>query len=424
MKTERVSGFVELIRPHEVGGWVFRPDRPSDHLTVEILCADQQIASAIASSFREDLRRAGIGKGDHAFSIKLPTALSAKALLSIRVMAILSDGTRALVPALPTALSPAILSAADVGDVPADGALLIDPAFGQGPGRSGPARPCQTQLVAKYLAESSRSLAEVALNVIDEQQRPVFVLGSARSGTTAVSSALLKTSYYQGFGEGHIMPLARALFLTCSGYYKDSSNALQNGTHLRHIPQTVFEMSIRSMFINVARSTFSKPHWVDKTPSAAMVYSAPLLREMWPNARFIFLRRRAVENVVSRLRKFPETLLRNHCSDWAAVMEGWLKVREELADVSIEVEHLNLAHQPAVIGEQVGDFLGLPADVRDKFIDALISDRPEQTSEAPTRVYKLEELGWTREDLERLRTICGPMMEAYGYSFDHAPVHD
>jgi hypothetical protein len=385
----KVRGFVEVIRPDEVLGWAFRPDRPDDHLLIEIRCDDQKIAEARASSFRDDLLRAGIGKGDHAFVAKLSSGLSPTALLSATVVAVPSDGDPVLVPALRDVLV-------------------------------GPAGPRQTQILAGRIASSSPPLRELAVSVVDEQQRPVFILGAARSGTTALSFALLRTRYYEGFGEGHLMPLARALLLSCDSYYRENSAALQQDTLLRQVPQNLFELSIRSAFINMARSTFSGIHWLDKTPIVAMVHAAPLTREIWPNARYIFVRRRAVENIVSRMRRFPEKPFREHCSEWAAVMEAWLNVRPALSGASIEVDHLTLARDPAKTGKEVGDFLGLPHNVQDKFVYSLISDRPEQTSEGPTTVYRLDELGWPREDLEQFRIICGPMMKAYGYSFDGA----
>jgi hypothetical protein len=409
----QVRGFVEILRPGIISGWAFRPDRPDDHLLIEIHCKEQKIVEVVASSFRDDLRRAGIGQGDHAFVIHLPAVLSPTAFQSARVIAVPTDGVPVILPSLPAPPVPVTVALA-----PTDGAPVISSVFPEG--RIAPTRPCQTEIVARHIISSSPPLTELALNVVDEQQHPVFILGAARSGTTALSSALLKTRYYQGFGEGHVMPLARDLLLSCASYYRDNSIALQQGTLLRQVPQDLFEMSIRSAFINMARSTFSKPNWIDKTPSVAMVYAAPLTRQIWPNARYIFLRRRAVENIVSRIRKFPDTPFRNHCSDWAATMAAWLNVRAELADASLELDQLNLAREPATVGNQVADFLGLPQDVRDKFVGSLASERLEQTSESPASVYRLDELGWSSEDMEWFRTTCGPMMHAYGYSFDHA----
>jgi len=390
MSNVNICGFVETIRRNLLSGWAYRPDRPDDHLLIEIRCNDQKIAEAVASSFRNDLLRAGIGKGDHGFVAKIPADLSPAARRSSRAVAVPSDGDPVTVPALMR-------------------------------GVIGLARPCQTHIVTQNITTSSPPIREVDLNVVDGQQRPVFILGAARSGTTALSLALLKTRYYEGCDEGHLIPLAQTLLLSCASYYKENSLALHQDTLLREVPRSVFELSIRSALINMARSTFSGIRWLDKTPTVAMVRAAPLTRETWPNAQYIFVRRRAVENVVSRMRKFPEVPFKEHCSDWAATMEAWLNVKSHLAGAAIELDQLRLAHEPAIIGQEVGDFLGLPADVQDKFVNSLISDRPQQTSESPTTVYRLDELGWSSERLEQFRTICAPMMKAYGYSFDHLP---
>jgi hypothetical protein len=77
-----------------------------------------------------------------------------------------------------------------------------------------------------------------------------------------------------------------------------------------------------------------------------MVHASVLMKELWPNARFIFIKRRVIENVLSRQRKFPEDTTERHYSDWTAVMTAWLAVHGMLAAAALEIEHRQLVPEP------------------------------------------------------------------------------
>ena len=140
--------------------------------------------------------------------------------------------------------------------------------------------------------------------ITDEGQFPVFVLGPARSGTSAMALGLLDSGRYSGYGEGHLLPLAHDLLATADTYYRRYAEAGAD-TLLGRVPIAAFQSLIRRSFVQLARDVFPTRFWLDKTPTVAMVHAAPLMKELWPNARFIFMKRRVIENVLSRLRKFP-----------------------------------------------------------------------------------------------------------------------
>ena len=49
---------------------------------------------------------------------------------------------------------------------------------------------------------------EVAASSSEMESYPVFVVGAARSGTSAMAQALVKATRYQGFAEGHVLDIA------------------------------------------------------------------------------------------------------------------------------------------------------------------------------------------------------------------------
>src|SRR6202022_2510678 len=57
------------------------------------------------------------------------------------------------------------------------------------------------------IATQAKQLLEFDGLVSDSEQRPVFGLGAARSGTSAMAQALLKLGRYKGHQEGHLLDL-------------------------------------------------------------------------------------------------------------------------------------------------------------------------------------------------------------------------
>lgn len=65
-----LQGFVDAIERGVVYGWAWNPQRPDDHIQVEILLGDRQLAVVTADRFRDDLTE--LGDGRHAFEYVLP----------------------------------------------------------------------------------------------------------------------------------------------------------------------------------------------------------------------------------------------------------------------------------------------------------------------------------------------------------------
>jgi hypothetical protein len=60
----------------EIDGWAMDTSHPHQPITLEILIDNQVAASILACDYREDLQKAGLGHGRHAFFAKLPGAIT------------------------------------------------------------------------------------------------------------------------------------------------------------------------------------------------------------------------------------------------------------------------------------------------------------------------------------------------------------
>ena len=366
-----LEGFLEFVQPLQLRGWAFDTLAPDRHLMVEIVCDDRPIGRVCADFYRQDLAAGGVGWGDHAFLLYLETPIPAADMP--RVVARVVDGM------------------AIVGEL----SRLASP-----PAPPEPAPP----LHWPYLSQ-------------DESHRPVFILGSARSGTSAIAHALLAATRYQGYEEGHLLDVLAPLMVDLETFYNSKSDEWTAGrnTAIARVPKKFVEDGLHHVVVTAMRGLFPSGLWLDKTPSANMVHLAPTFREIWPDARFIFMNRRAIENVASRLRKFSYDFAYN-CREWAATMEAWTMVRDELGGVTLEIDQLALLRQPATIASHVADLLGLDATEQHRLAQQLTLERPQQTASGAEPIKGIDEQGWIPEWKQAFEEICGPMMDRFGYS--------
>ncbi len=365
-----MKGFVEAVAEHEVRGWAYDETAPDQHLTVSAWLDGHQVGQSVAATGRADLRAAAIGDGDHGFRIRFERLLA------------------------PTSIGRLEVRAGEPGPVP---------------------------FVLRVLPGSNHSRADQAsdasIPVSDATQFPLFILGPARSGTSALALALLKSGGYQGHGEGHLFPLAQQLVSVVERYYAERDGVSGMDTTLRAVHSETFQRSLRRSFIQLTRAAFPTGRWLDKTPTAAMVRTAPLLLDLYPSARFIFMKRRVIENILSRRRKFPLDTLQNHYLDWVDVMSAWLAVRERIGSAALEIDQLDLARVSDRVAATISSFLTMPADKAERLRHALSIDHPEQTSEQVGLSASIETLGLDADDEQGLRRACDPVMRVFDYGY-------
>ena len=255
----------------------------------------------------------------------------------------------------------------------------------------------------------------------DETQFPAFILGAARSGTTAIMQALRSHTRYKGPGEGHVLELAAHLHLLVKRFYAERRSIWEPGldTLLTATPERFMVDAIQYAFMTLARDHFRASHWLDKTPTANMIAAAPILANIWPNSKFIFCKRRGIENIASRLRRMPNISFETHCREWSLCMSNWLAVRETLASRTVEVEQVTLARHPELIVNKLKGLLSLNDKESDLMTKELSDKQHEITAKSNADIISLELTRWSDSQISIFMELCGPMMEKYGYSLDH-----
>jgi len=377
---------LERLEPLNALGWAYLVERADLALTLEVRLGDQLIARGTADRMREDLARAGVGNGNHAFELSFTRRLSPEELTQAQILVV----------------SPFGQSIRLTSNLYAQQETEID------------ARPGRPPVAVR--------LTNFPLPAQDLEQEPVFVLGAARSGTSAIAQALLKCDVYQGFEEGHLLWIIQKFLETVHSFYEfnGEDGASHRFTMLSHTPYTYLTDAARATLVAAMSEMFSTRKWVDKTPRPEMIAAARLMQELWPKAKFIFMKRRGIENVASRLLKFPQLSFEDHCVDWANCMASWLNVRDLLGSSAIEVEQLALARRPELVASGLGRFLVLSEDAVSSIGRSLSQDLPEKTSISPAATLDIAHVPWSTSQVVFFRKTCGAMMAAFGYDYGGA----
>ena len=227
-------------------------------------------------------------------------------------------------------------------------------------------------------------------------QNKIFVLGSPRSGTSVGGHI---------YSESHLIPLFSNLLDTVDEYYqKDNFQpSMMASLYSKNYIVGKLELILKDAMRGVV---------VDKTPFIGMIKSIPLIKELWPKSKIIFCKRRGLENIKSRQKKWPHVKFENHCRDWAASMELWEKAKVNLD--FLEVDQFDVVKEPSNIASQIGTYLELTqADIKEL---ALELSEPSKEGVPSQQAMSLSELDWSDEQLEIFDKVCGQVMKRYGYT--------
>lgn len=256
------------------------------------------------------------------------------------------------------------------------------------------------------------------MNSDNNNSQPIFVIGAARSGTSVITSALKNGANIEGFDEGHFLTLFHIILNGIDRFFESRHQVIDDKRHMiANINKTEFEEIIIINIRNAAESLHKEKIWVDKSPDPRMIKCVPHLIRAWPNAKFIFAKRRGIENLASRIKKFPHVSFDRHCLIWKDCMESWLEVKDFAKDCSIEIEQREISLNPQDVSAKLGAFLSLEQNKIDRITKIFSTQRPQNTGGKEQELaISLSETGWTNSEIESFRNHCSDINRKYGYS--------
>lgn len=249
---------------------------------------------------------------------------------------------------------------------------------------------------------------------------PLFIVGAKRSGTTAMLRACKTVLGYSGSVEGHVWQSLSVLKTHFRDLIRDFGGEDVKG---------IQGFSVITMRHDDLIGTYAALLWerhvamygdgplVDKTPDPAMIRACPVIKHHIPDARFIFMKRRGIENVLSRGRRFPEQPFEAACKAWAQSMEAWLYVRERLGGDYLEIDRRDLLVDPLRTAAAIAKFLD--AGPTDKLAQFFTQTFAEATTPAQSTDYiALDKADWTDEQKNIFAETCGAAMRCFGYEME------
>jgi len=249
-------------------------------------------------------------------------------------------------------------------------------------------------------------------------RNPVFIVGSPRSGTSALVD-VLRHGGYNGFLEGNFLSLLQGVDQLIEQHYKwyssDNKRVLLSNVDKNDLKRQLFER-----FQTIVNSLNPQAPWFDKTGNPEMTMAIPIVRELWPSAAFIFAKRRGIENVISRLTKFPGHSFDYHCANWAKNMSVWRTIRGQIpADSFFEMEQRKMVRHPKAAARELGVFLGMSEAAMTAVANVMDTHRPQETTKGSAiRTVSLDGAGWSKEQIDTFLKHCETEMKEFGYTSD------
>ena len=252
----------------------------------------------------------------------------------------------------------------------------------------------------------------------NSEVKPIFILGAGRSGTSVITGALKSGAHIAGYYEGHFLPAILPLVNGVDKFYNSKRSAISNKKHMiANIDRDIFKNSILETVRTTCESVCPEEVWLDKSPGHQMIGTSPYILQIWPQSRFIYAKRRGIENIVSRLKKFPHVSFEDHCKIWQNCMMSWLKVKDSLQNRYLEIEQREIALNPVKTGKQLGNFLDLEAEKTNKIIEIFSTKRPQSTGgQENEKAMSIHETGWDEKQINIYRKCCEEVSNKIGYS--------
>ena len=278
-------------------------------------------------------------------------------------------------------------------------------------------------------------------------QGPLFIVGCGRSGTKLLRNLLNNHPQIGILGfETNFIPLFVKRFgktpdfsdeatlravhdaLTQTAFYQSrrAEGVTMSYEQLKaHLREVETEVAWRHVIEGICKFYLDNPSaaiWGDKSPDYTV--HIPLLREIFPPARFIHIIRDPRDRSLSARRTWGKSVLRS-AHGWCGVMERVEKAGVRADADYLEVFYEQLIEEPEKVMRGICDFLSIPFHE-----GLLVVDQPAEAvgkTERLTEFVASNKAKYRKElspyEIRRASEITFPYLEAFGYPLEGAKAH-
>ena len=246
-----------------------------------------------------------------------------------------------------------------------------------------------------------------------------YILGTTRSGTSALRNALTQTKF-KGDGEGHLVPLLADILAVVHKQKTSGLGANSSGNGIFRMSEYEMGISIFLGYEQDLQKIYGSEFIVDKTPTIELLKFSPYLNRFHSAAKFIHCARRHIDNIISKCRRFPEIPFDIHCREWIDCSLSWEEKKLQVLGNLIEFYYFDLVNNVNRVSIRVANYLALSEEERDTFSNHIGIQRAEGSNETDFgRVARFSDVEWTDKDKIDLMRICGPRGLQVGYGLDY-----
>jgi hypothetical protein len=333
----RIRGAIERKTSQVIGGWLVITPEDSAPATIEVLYQGKPLGRAIAYEARPDVREAGFGDGNCGFTFRVPP---------------------------------------DLENVQPDELTL---------------RLLGTEL---YLT-GRRGIETIEPPAVMHGEGSVFILGPARSGTSAMFLALQKVLGLSGLGESHVPQIFQRIVYQFYEYAREF--AQRDGVLAQRLQVPAFRNHLINFMRRFYFEQFGGAPFVDKTPGLEALTGAPFLKQAFPAAKIIVMERNGVETIESYRRKFNASF-EDALKEWSNCARETVKLKQTMPDV-LFLSQNELRADPEAVAAKLSRYLGRSersADLTQFFRQS--RENVTSTQEHWSRQMTIDSVGWTEAE--------------------------
>lgn len=247
----------------------------------------------------------------------------------------------------------------------------------------------------------------------------VYILGSTRSGTSAVRNALAETRY-KGYGEGHLIQIVIEMIATVRRERASGQGAAIAGNGLNALRERVLIRHFVHAYERYLIESLGSTMLMDKTPNIIPIQNAPDLYAFHQKAKFLHCARRHVDNIQSKLKKFPDQSFASQCREWAECHLAWGRAKPDLGESYVEFDFMDMVVRREETCQRIGDLLELTAEEVAALVTYLENERPQSSTPDRdlNRFLKFSDMTWSDEDKATFERICVPVGADLGYGLE------
>lgn len=250
---------------------------------------------------------------------------------------------------------------------------------------------------------------------------PIFILGYPRSGTSTLAACFSNAMNIQGYNEGHFLKyIKNYVKLTDNIFSNLKSWETSKKITIGNIDKDLFIENINKAFKCTYESLFdlNEKYWFDKTPDSNLLLF-DIINKLWPESKFIMIKRRSLETISSGLIKFANVTFEQHCLNWNNAMQQWTNIDKiKLKDRFIELENYDMLFNPEKISDQLICLLPEYKDKKEKIINFFQNNFFQSSTGNKPEILDINTIQWTDEQKDMHNTICSETLNFYNYSLN------